>query len=254
MRPAQLDTDGMTTAAELYEQALQAFRTGDSERSRELNEESLRVARAAGDAVGQAMATIGLCRLAFREGDHVAGRRLAREARELAVDNPNVEVRAVHMEAEMLRAEGRYVEAVPLYEQNIERWRGIHDEHGVTMEMYNLGSVLALAGEPERASVLLRQALERASDAGDRSLQTYCVAGIGAACVSRDPERALRLMAAARAAGEQAREVFDPAEDAEFRRFEADAEAKLGADAATAARAAGARMPLDAARVEALAG
>ena len=87
----------MTAAADLYAQGLDAFRAGESQRSRELNEESLRLARAAGDTTAQAMATIGLCRIAFRDGDYGAGRRLAREARELGPGDPNVEVRAAHM-------------------------------------------------------------------------------------------------------------------------------------------------------------
>lgn len=218
-----------------------------------MNEQSLQVAEESGDAVGQAMATLGLCRLEFRAHDFEEGRRLTARARQLGAGDAGVEVRAVHMEAEMLRAEARYAQAVPLYEENIERWRTLGNDHGITMELYNLGCVLALAGRHQRARELIREALGRARAASDSSMQMYCVAGLGGAIAADDPAGGLRLIAAARAAAAAAGVVFDPAESEELERFEAEARSRLAADAAAAQLAEGSALPLDAAVAEALA-
>lgn len=69
---------------------------------------------------------------------------------------------------------------MPLYEQSLERRRAIGDEGGVTMELYNLGAVLA-AGEPAQARALLAEALERAQDEDADWLVAYCLGALGAA-------------------------------------------------------------------------
>jgi tetratricopeptide (TPR) repeat protein len=239
------------TAHSLYDEGVEAFRSGDAERSRELNERSLRLATDGGDPAAAGMALIGLCRLAFRAADYEEGRALAGRARAAAGGDLEVEVRATHMEAEMLRAERRYAEAMPLYEENIERWRGLGDDHGVTMEIYNLGAVLALAGDAERAAGMLRDAIDRSEAEEDVGLLRDCVAAAGGAVARSEPRRALRLITAARAAVAAAGEVFDPAEEAEVAEFASIATDALDSADAELARAEGGALSLEEAVAEA---
>lgn len=200
-------------ADRLYDDGLQAFRAGDAERSRRCNEESLGLATAAGDARAEARALIGLARLAFRAANYEEVRQLSARSAERAADvgDEETEIMALHMRAEAARAERDFAAAVPLYEQSLERRRAIGDEGGVTMELYNLGAVLA-AGEPAQARALLAEALERAQDEDADWLVAYCLGALGAAAAEADPHGALRLIGAADAEFERRGEVLDPAE------------------------------------------
>ena len=74
----------MSSVADLYAEGLEAFRRGETERSEELNEESLALAREADDGPAIVNALIGLARVALRRGQLERVHELAQEGRKLA--------------------------------------------------------------------------------------------------------------------------------------------------------------------------
>src|SRR5919204_5688212 len=82
-----LSAEGPATKARalaLYGDGLLAFRQGRQEESRARNEEALAAAREAGDRETEALALVGLSRVAFRAGEYDRVGELAGQARELA--------------------------------------------------------------------------------------------------------------------------------------------------------------------------
>lgn len=73
-------------ARALYGAGSLAFRAGAQTESRDRNEAALEAARAVGDREAEALALVGLSRVAFRDGDYARVRLLAAEARELTRD------------------------------------------------------------------------------------------------------------------------------------------------------------------------
>lgn len=235
------------TAEQLYDAGLKAFRSGDVGGSLDCNQRSLGLARQQDDLRGQARALIGLSRLAFRDQDYDELHRLAQESETLALQAADEEtaIMALHMRAEAARAQRFYDNAVPLYEESIARRRAIDDGTGVTMELYNLGAVLAQRGDSSAALGLLREALERAGDEDGQWLVAYCVAACGAATVAQDPEMAARLIGAADAEFARLGEVLDPAEGLE-RSFALDGiRGRIGDEATESALGSGALLNVE---------
>ena len=80
---AALGADGVPSAARaraLYAAGLLAFRAGEQEESRTRNEQALALARELGDPEAEALALVGLSRVASREGDFVRVREFAAQA------------------------------------------------------------------------------------------------------------------------------------------------------------------------------
>jgi tetratricopeptide (TPR) repeat protein len=173
-----------------------------------------------------------------------------------AAGDEDVAVMALHMQAEMLRAERRYDEAVALYEQSIARRRAIGDEPGITMELYNMGAVLALGGDPDRAEPLLRESLERARAEGGPDGEGQCLyslIGLARAAAGRGhPVLAARMLGAANTGLERRGEVLDPAEEIERGQIERLIVDHLEPGEAAAAQRGGAALTLDEAIAEAL--
>src|SRR4051794_10302171 len=101
--------EGQSVSRSLYDQGLAAFRRGDTEASRSLNDEAL---AAAVDDAERARALIGLTRVAFREAAYDDGLQLSAKADALADSAGDDELRTLglHMQAEITRAQGRYAE------------------------------------------------------------------------------------------------------------------------------------------------
>ena len=151
-------------AIALYEDGLRAFRAGDRDASKRLNEDALELARASGDLQAEALALVGLSRVAFRDGDYGRARALAAEALELAKSlDEDAEASPLHMLAAATRLAGEYDEARLLYRESIELNRRLGASDWATMELHNLGFVELHRGEVEEAERLFGEAakLER---------------------------------------------------------------------------------------------
>src|SRR3954453_19848433 len=211
---------GMTGEAQslsrsLYDEGLAAFRRGDTEASRTLNEQSL---AAAVDEAERARATVGLTRVAFREAAYDEGLRLSAKADALAESAGDEELRtlALHMQAEITRAQGHYADAVHLYEELLRRDLEAGDDESLSMEHYNLGSVLLQADDLVSAEQHLRESLRLVGDAGHNQLP-YTLLGLGGLAARRgDAVLAGTILGAVSAHFDKIGEVLDPAEGVEL--------------------------------------
>ncbi len=210
----------------LYGAGLAAFRRGDNARCRDLSQRSLDAAVEARSARAQALAHVGLSRAAFRDHDWTRGLEHARSAGRIAAESGDeaAALKALHMEAEINRAAGKYTTAVPLYERLLEGDRATGDVRGVAMELYNLGSVLVQIGELDRAETLLRESLDLAAG-HDRGQIAYTTLGLAGLAARRgDPAAAGRLLGSVKAYFDAVGEVLDPAEQLELQSHRVAAE------------------------------
>jgi tetratricopeptide (TPR) repeat protein len=129
-------------ALALYGDGLLAFRAGAQGESRERNEAALEAARTVGDREAEALALVGLSRVAFREGNYARVRSLAAEARELTRDlDAAASVAPLHMLAAGTRLAGDHDEAIVLYTESLELNRRLGDSRMVGIELHNIGHV-----------------------------------------------------------------------------------------------------------------
>ena len=206
----------MSEARDLYEQGLEAFRRGDDERSNELNEESLAVARREGDAAAIVDALIGLARVALRDGDLGRVHALAAEAREVAPDERTLAL-PLHLDAEATRMSGDLAAARALYDESIELNRRLGDERMVAIEYANLSWVEINEGRLDEAEALLEASLEAAGN--EPYLSAFDWIGQARVAVLRgDTARARELIADADRLLTEAGVVLDPADEPEYRR------------------------------------
>jgi tetratricopeptide (TPR) repeat protein len=139
-------------ALALYGDGLLAFRQGAQTQSQDRNQAALEVARAVDDREAEALALVGLSRVAFRDGDNARVRLLAAQARALARDlDPAAGVAPLHMLAAGTRLAGDYDHAVELYTESLDLNRRLGDRRMVGMELHNLGHVELHRGNVEAA-------------------------------------------------------------------------------------------------------
>lgn len=240
----------------LYGAGVLAFRQGDQEASRALNEEALEVSRKAGDPRGEANALVGLARVAFREGDHATVRARAEEALALSrgLEEPDAVAAPLHLLAAGTRQAGDYARAQALYQESLALGRDLGDERGVAVELLNLAAVEKHLGNLSRAEDLLREGIPQMRTVGDDGLT---VAGLvvmaGVTAEGAEPARAARLLGAVEALVRASGQVLDPDDQAEYEEAAASARAALGEGAFDAARAEGKAMSLESAVAYALA-
>ena len=138
-------TRGLPTRARsmaLYAAGVLAFRAGDQAESRELNEQGLTVARAAGDREAESLALVGLSRVALRSGDYEQVRSISGEARQAVRGlGPAADAAPLHLLAAGTRLAGDYGAAAGLYQESLELNRALGDDWMVGMELLNLGHV-----------------------------------------------------------------------------------------------------------------
>lgn len=139
-------------ALALYGDGLLAFRSGEQAESLERNEAALETALAVGDAEAEALALVGLSRVAFRDGDYDRVRSLAAEARELTRDlDAAAGAAPLHLLAAGTRLAGEHDRAVELYTESLELNRRLGDTRSVGMELHNIGHVELHRGNVEAA-------------------------------------------------------------------------------------------------------
>jgi tetratricopeptide (TPR) repeat protein len=156
---------GDEQARRLYEEGVDAFRSGDNQSSKEKNEEALELAQASGDREAAALALVGLSRVALREGDYAAVCSLANQARERVKGlDAAADARPLHLLAAGTRLAGDYDEAQRLYAESLELSRKLGDDRGVWMELHNLGFVELHRANPSEAAWLFGEAEKLCGD------------------------------------------------------------------------------------------
>src|SRR5437870_7416499 len=107
-------------ALALYGDGVLAFRAGEQAESEGRNEQALEVARAVGDREAEALALVGLSRVAFRDGDYEHVQALAEEARGLVRElDADADVPPLHLLAAGTRLGGDYNAAFELYNESL---------------------------------------------------------------------------------------------------------------------------------------
>ena len=243
-------------AKALYGAGTLAFIQGDREPSLRLHTESLAIARELSNLGLEADALIGLARVAVLDGDALIMEQRAYgslEAARAAGDQQRVAT-ALHHVVEAKRRQGRYDEALPLYDQSLEAHRALGDERGVALELHNLGNVARLTGDATTAGAHLRESLEIAARLKSERLIGYCLLGLAHLAGERgDWHRTARLLGASAAIFERVGAALDPDYVGDRDKTQTAALGALGAEECAAEVAAGGGLELEAAVREALA-
>ena len=182
-----------------YEEALEAFRSGDNERARGLSLEALRSARSAGDPAREVDALCMLARAALRDGDFARVRELANEARACAgtAGDPRLERMPLHMQAVAARMSGSSSQARGFYEQSIALNETLGEERMVAAELHNLAYVELHDGRWHRARELFTRARVEARRIGYEALNPYLLGDL-AVIAAIDHDFGSRLASRAR--------------------------------------------------------
>jgi tetratricopeptide (TPR) repeat protein len=202
-------------ARELEEQAYEAFKAGDADRARDLNERSLALALEADDAEATARALAGLMRLALRAHDFGEVDRLAEECDDVArrAGRPELRRMPLHMRAEAARMQGELGRAAELYDASIALNEELGDEAMVGVELGNKAWVELAVGHLDEAERLLRASLEAMDD--DYGI-AFCLLGLARVELERGREHGGEVLGAAEGILERSGLVWDPAEQPEY--------------------------------------
>jgi ATP/maltotriose-dependent transcriptional regulator MalT len=209
----------------LNEEAITAFRSGETARAEEISLELLSEARGNGDSSGQVEALSMLARIALRRGDldHVSA--LAQEARALArrAGVRRLERMPIHMEAVAVRMRGDFSAARLLYEESIDVNVELGEDRMVAVEHRNLAYVELHDGHLDVARQLFALAAQEARALGYDALEPFLL--LDSAVVAfedGDRDRATKLAEATRAALSEAGQIPDPDDAAEEERLEGE--------------------------------
>jgi tetratricopeptide (TPR) repeat protein len=126
----------------LYREGVAAFRAGDRATSLARNTEALKLARNLRDPELEALALVGLSRIALRDGDYGRVRKLAGDALDLVRERRGeAQLMPLHMLAAGTRMDGEYEAALELYNESLELSRSLHDDRMAAGELHNIGHV-----------------------------------------------------------------------------------------------------------------
>ncbi|HSO94026.1 MAG TPA: hypothetical protein VLS53_06095 [Candidatus Dormibacteraeota bacterium] len=129
-------------ARALYAAGILAFRAGDQTESQSLNEQGLALARTSGDREAEALALVGLSRVALRNGDYELVRSYSSDARRAVIGlERSADAPPLHLLAAGTRLAGEYDAAADLYSESVRLNRDLGDDWMVGMELLNLGHV-----------------------------------------------------------------------------------------------------------------
>lgn len=198
-------------ALALYGAGSLAFRAGAQIESQDRNEAALEAARAVGDREAEALALVGLSRVAFRDGDYARVRSLAAEARELTRElDAAAGAAPLHMLAAGTRLAGDHDEAVELYTESLELNRRLGDSRTVGMELHNIGHVELHRGNVEAAERCFAECADvRNHDDPYEAAMTH-LNHAALAFARGDRERAAELLRRTQSTLEGAGIVLDP--------------------------------------------
>jgi tetratricopeptide (TPR) repeat protein len=169
-------------------------------RAEEFLNESLALARAVNDRVGEASALNSLGSIRSGVGAPADALRLHEDALALyqQLGVPAGISRSLHLVAENLRDLGSLERSARMLEQAvaIDTERG--DRHAAMTSLHSLGDVALQARDPRAAAAHYRAALGVCLEQGDERSLAYCLAGLASvAAIDGDPYTAGRLWTAA---------------------------------------------------------
>lgn len=155
-------------ALAFYGDGLFLFRLGEQEASRERNEQAFELALEAQDAEVQALALVGLSRIAYRARRYANVVELAARARELAHGaDRQASLASLNMLAAGTRLLGDFEGAAELYGESMELARELGNDRMVAMEQHNLGHVELHRGNLDEAERLFAARLAFAGGSPD---------------------------------------------------------------------------------------
>jgi len=217
---------------ELIEEAMAAFRRGDTEHATRITDIALEVARKGQDARREVDALCMHARIALRLGELDRVVELAGEARAKAAGDPRLERTPIHVQAVAARMRGDLASARDLYRASLDLSESLGEGSMAAAEHHNLAYVELHAGNHERARRLFLEARRRAERLGLHGLYPYLLADAAQLAVEDgDAAKAATLLGAADAAFGAAGEIPDPDDAAEHQRLRAQLLDVLGESA-----------------------
>jgi DNA-binding CsgD family transcriptional regulator/tetratricopeptide (TPR) repeat protein len=232
------------------------FLQGDYDTAQPLLEDSLAIRRALSDRQGIVESLTNLGLLLRCRGSSAEARSLFEEALAVsrALGDRAWEGRVLNKLARLVFYEGDYAAARDLHEESLARGRDVDNTWDIGIALGDLGDVSHALGDEAAARELYAESLALWQELGDERGIAQSLEGFAtvAAAESR-PERAVRLLGAARAMRERIDEASSPSRRASLERLLEAARAAMGEEACGAAWAAGHAMPPQEAVVEALA-
>src|SRR3954471_922028 len=206
---------GLERAERLAEAAHEAFKSGDAARSRELNLQSLELARDADDPTAVVRALAGLMRVGLRERDFAAVERLAAESEEAAAGDAALGRLPLHMRAEAARMAGDLERARGLYDESIALNRALGNDAMVAVEQGNKAWVEIAAGDADAAEELVRAGLT-GTEHDDAYGLAFGLLSLARIALMRGDPSGVTALGASITLLERAGLVWDPAEEPEF--------------------------------------
>ena len=198
-------------ALALYGDGLLAFRQGAQDESRRRNEAALAVARSVRDSDAEALALVGLSRVALRGGDYGAVRALAAEAREHARGLPaSAGVAPLHMLAAGTRLAGDLDAAAELYRESLALNRRLGDRRMVGVELHNLGHLEVHRGNLDMARGYFTECVDLRDGHNPYDVAMTTLNEAAVALVEGDRRGAAELLGRTQSALERAGIVLDP--------------------------------------------
>lgn len=204
-------------AAELERQGYVAFKTGHAERSRDLNAQSLALAREAGDPSATVRALAGLMRVALNDRNLELVESLAQQCDEAAAlaDDRSLGRMPLHMRAEAARMSGELARARELYDASIDLNRELGNEAMVAVELGNKAWVEIASARLGDAERLIRESIAAGGGEDDYGMATSLLA-LARVELERGNARGVEMLGAAEAVLDGAGLAWDPAEQSEY--------------------------------------
>lgn len=197
-----IGVDDPIRAKALYGAGELAAQQGDYDRAHVLIEESLTLARGAGDLQRSASALSALGNLAANRESHGEATRFYEEALQLhrqALDSKGVMAVLASL-GDVALVQGDYERATALLDEALTLAHRAQDPYEIASCQVNLGNAALYQGETERAGELHTGALRLYRQLRDSEGIAWCLEGLaGVAGAQGEPERAARLWGAAEA-------------------------------------------------------
>jgi predicted ATPase len=189
------------------------FARGDQDRARPLLEQSLALYRQAGDTLGAALTAAALGHImASQHEDAEASELLVQtlaSLREAGGDELDGPARVQHLLGLALAAnflgqirlsQGDHDRATQLFTEGLNAARSAPDRFTILVSLFDLALGRQAQGDLADAADRLREGLTQSAEAGDEPSAAYYLEALATvARLQDDPERAVRLLAAARA-------------------------------------------------------
>jgi tetratricopeptide (TPR) repeat protein len=193
----------------------------------------------------------------MQRGDYTSAQEACEEALALfrALGQPYGLSQALNFLGDLARLQGGYATAAAHYQESLPLARQAGVRSDIASLLHNLGYIALAQSDISQAAALFGEGLILQWEIGHQQGIAECLAGCAAvAAVRGQAELAARLFGAADALSTHAGGPVWPAEQAEYSRHQAAAQAQLDPTVWESAQAAGRAMPLAQAIEEARAG